>query len=240
MINKIEVIITSSVIGILLVISLVAIATSDRTGPVITVDENVKLSYTEGQDESVLLQGVKAYDKRDGDVTSSLMVESTIVKGNIIKVRYAAKDKHNNVTIAKKYREVSYTPGDGSKQPETQSQEETTAANEQPSEQETTAQEETTASQTVEITDEEKAASSSTGKPIIKLKQNELTIHAGDEFNKLDMVAGTYDETGDISRRIIIRGEVNTKEPGDYTLSYLVTNENRVPSDTVELVVHVK
>lgn len=250
MINKIEVVIISIVIGALLLVSMIAIATSDKTGPVITVDDAIKLSYTAGQDESVLLQGVSAYDKRDGDVSSSLMVESTIIKGNVIKVRYAAKDKHNNVTIAKQYREVAYNPGDGSQPP---AEEQTAAENpnpetpegEQPQEApqgETPAeapQEETPAAQTTPITDEEKASADAQGKPLIRLKQTEMTIHVGETFNALEAVSETYDASGDISRRVIISGDIDTNTAGDYKLSYLVTNENRVPSDTVELIVHV-
>ena len=252
MIDKIEVVIISIVIGALLLVSMIAIATSDKTGPVITVDDAIKLSYTAGQDESVLLQGVSAYDKRDGDVSSSLMVESTIIKGNVIKVRYAAKDKHNNVTIAKQYREVAYNPGDGSQPP---AEEQTTAptenpetpAGEQPQEtpqgeapQGEAPQGETpTPAATAPITDEEKASADAQGKPLIRLKQTEMTIHVGETFNALEAVSETYDASGDISRRIIISGDIDTNTAGDYKLSYLVTNENRVPSDTVELIVHV-
>ena len=66
-----------------------------------------------------------------------------------------------------------------------------------------------------------------------------MTIHVGETFNALEAVSETYDASGDISRRIIISGDIDTNTAGDYKLSYLVTNENRVPSDTVELIVHV-
>lgn len=116
MANKIEIGIIGTVVAVLLVACLFAIITSDNRGPEIHIDENVALSYTEGQDKSVLLEGVTAYDEKDGDVTSSLRVESMFVVDNVLKVRYAARDKHNNVTFSSGFREVAYTPSAGDSQ----------------------------------------------------------------------------------------------------------------------------
>ncbi len=47
----------------------------DRKGPEITIAESKKNSYTSDMTTEDLLEGVKAVDKRDGDVSASLTVE---------------------------------------------------------------------------------------------------------------------------------------------------------------------
>lgn len=81
----------------------------DREAPVITVEE-LELEYEEGTDTKALLQGVTAYDGRDGDVTASVIVDSIISldDGKTAKVIYAAKDRQNNIGTA--FRIVSYIP----------------------------------------------------------------------------------------------------------------------------------
>ncbi|HIZ43524.1 MAG TPA: DUF5011 domain-containing protein [Firmicutes bacterium] len=82
--------------------------TQDYVGPRITMDsESVTVSCAAGDDE--LLAGVTAEDSRDGDVTSSLMVES---KSNFIEkgrrnITIAAFDENSHVTKAS--REVIYS-----------------------------------------------------------------------------------------------------------------------------------
>lgn len=75
----------------------------DRMSPVIRFEEG-ELIYSEGMEESALLEGVSAVDDRDGDITDAVIVEkvSTTANGNVI-VTYAVTDSSNNV--AKKSRE---------------------------------------------------------------------------------------------------------------------------------------
>lgn len=83
-------------------------AREDSVGPEITVTgELLELSVEDP--DSVLLQGVTAYDKKDGDVTSSVLVESVygITDENTVTVTYAAFDRSGNVT--KTQRQVRYT-----------------------------------------------------------------------------------------------------------------------------------
>lgn len=84
----------------------------DRIAPVITVPEETIL-YEEGQDTKVLLEGVKAVDDIDGDVSDTLIVESIIQLQDEVsaQVVYFAKDKKNNV--AKATRKVDYMPAEG-------------------------------------------------------------------------------------------------------------------------------
>ncbi len=82
-----------------LVIMLITFAVRGYDGepPVITVREH-NVTYTEGQPYSVLLGGVSAYDEKDGDVTSSLLVERVLpISQTEVLVTYVARDSANNV-----------------------------------------------------------------------------------------------------------------------------------------------
>lgn len=81
---------------------------TDTTPPQIEIDPQ-PLSISVQDPREALLEGVRATDERDGDVTASLVVESTSLKGadGILQVCYAAFDKAGNV--AKMEREVRYT-----------------------------------------------------------------------------------------------------------------------------------
>ena len=80
----------------------------DHTAPKIIVEEGL-LQVSVQNSESVLLQGVTARDNRDGDVTTSLLVESVRLldtDGNAT-ATYAAFDKAGNV--AKAQRQIRFT-----------------------------------------------------------------------------------------------------------------------------------
>lgn len=79
----------------------------DTVGPVFTVEEGMlEVSVTDS--EEVLLQGIRAADKVDGDVTASILVESIygINDRQEATVTYAAFDRAGNVT--KTRRQVRY------------------------------------------------------------------------------------------------------------------------------------
>ena len=79
---------------------------TDSSGPVISGgQEDLTVSIYDGDD--VLLQGITAQDKKDGDVTDSLIVEkiSNFYNGKRT-VTYAAFDSDNH--ISKIQREISY------------------------------------------------------------------------------------------------------------------------------------
>ena len=82
----------------------------DTTGPVLTVEEGL-LEISVKDRETALMQGVRAVDDRDGDVTASILVESIygISEDHVITVTYAAFDRAGNVTkIQRKIRFVDY------------------------------------------------------------------------------------------------------------------------------------
>ena len=72
--------------------------TQDRNGPVITFEDEEQ-DYSPSMSEEQLLEGVKAMDAEDGDVSRSLRVESvTDLNNGKVSVIYVAKDSVNNVT----------------------------------------------------------------------------------------------------------------------------------------------
>lgn len=80
---------------------------TDTEKPEININGELEISVQDPK--SALLQGVSARDKRDGDVTDSLVVESVKLMDSdgTVQVTYAAFDEAGNV--AKAEREVRYT-----------------------------------------------------------------------------------------------------------------------------------
>lgn len=81
---------------------------SDKNGPKIVMDQEV-IEVSIEDDKSVYLEGVTATDKKDGDVTDSLVVESisNFVEKGHRKVTIVAFDSDNNVSRVT--REIVYT-----------------------------------------------------------------------------------------------------------------------------------
>ena len=93
---------------IALAIAVIIIASrgrGDRRAPEITFPDT-EAEFEAGTDESAFLEGVTAYDRKDGDVSASLLVESVVVRsdGSSAVVSYVASDSSDNV--AKAYRTV--------------------------------------------------------------------------------------------------------------------------------------
>lgn len=82
--------------------------TNDTVPPVITADSDEIFVSVNVTDEE-LMQGMRAEDNRDGDVTSSMVVVSRLdfIKKGTLKVNYAAFDSSNNV--ATYTRIINYT-----------------------------------------------------------------------------------------------------------------------------------
>jgi len=100
---KTKIIVAAMIIAIVLIVifAIINYKITDRVGPVIVVGYNS--NYDEEKGDSSLLEGVNAYDSKDGDVSSSLIVESVVrLDGNKVKVTYVAVDSSNNVSKAKK------------------------------------------------------------------------------------------------------------------------------------------
>ena len=80
--------------------------TTDTQAPQITMSGQLQVSV--GDPKTALLQGVTAQDKKDGDVTASVLVERVrlVDSDGTVNVTYAAFDKAGNV--AKAERQVQY------------------------------------------------------------------------------------------------------------------------------------
>lgn len=217
--SKIYITVCLIVIVILLCFGVFSITSGDKKAPEITVSQNT-ITYHQGEGRSVLLEGVTAIDDKDGDVSSYVMVESVIVmeNGNSARVKYVAKDKHNNVARADRI--VNYV-GDGSNVTNSDESDDNTAGE---GETQTGQQSETeTASNSAEETQTQPATDSqSPDKPVLTLSQSEVTIKKGDSFNPVSYVSDITDDkdsTDNLYRRIIVDGEKNTSVAGDYTLT---------------------
>ena len=106
--NWISLVLIVICVGVLFGYRAVARIRADHTPPEIHMEEKL-LELSALEHRSALLQGVTARDKRDGDVTDSLVVESVrlLRSDGTVTVTYAAFDAAGNV--AKNSREVRFT-----------------------------------------------------------------------------------------------------------------------------------
>lgn len=241
--------IVGSVIAVVIGIGAIKFSTSDRKGPVITYSDE-ELTYTEGEPNDVLLKDVTAVDNKDGDVSDTLMVANKIVIGNgeYMEVVYAAKDSKNNITITKNNkRRVKYISTGANASQNTEANDENQSSEQTDASNEASTNESTSENQTTNTTVEDsgptgeidKAAADATGIPVIKLKTAETTIKAGQRFDEISFVRETYDNSGDVSRRIRITGDYNVSVPGDYHINYLVSDTEGNVSAPAPFTLHV-
>ena len=82
--------------------------TQDFKAPVITAESDKLYASVNVSDEE-LLEGMRAVDNKDGDVTATLVVasRSKFIRPNTVKIHYAAFDNDNNVGTY--VRELTYT-----------------------------------------------------------------------------------------------------------------------------------
>jgi hypothetical protein len=198
----------------LLVLCIGLTVAQDKDAPKLIFDDQ-KLVYTEGMDTALLLAGVKATDKKDGDVSDTIMVENIRVLSGSKKasITYVAKDSKNN--IAKKNRIVEYQSAGAISITPTPT---------------------ISPSITPDSSDEPLV---STGKPIIRLTTDRVTLNVGDSFNYANYIKDAVDDKDNVFRRIQIRGNYSTKNPGTYTLTFSATDSdgNRSNEEKLTLVV---
>ena len=239
--NKIKVVGLGSVVVVILFIGLFFTAFSDKEGPVITIDNSKELVYQEGDDESILLQGVSATDKKDGDVSETLRIDNILVDGNVVKVKYAAKDSHNNVTITDSYRVIKYISiTSEEEEPIEESDDTDSSSNNELNDKQTDEDEANLTDPTVEI---DKESADKSGIPVITLTEKEVTIHEGESFSDitaLGYVKETYDNSGDVSRRIRVTGNEEELKEGDYEIKFTVSDTDGNVSEPAILTLHVE
>ncbi len=245
------------VVAILVAITIVLSVGVDNDAPEIFFEGEI--SYNDRQPIAALLEGVSARDGRDGDVTSSIMVESLIVldNGEEAKVTYTAKDKSNN--IVKASRIVSYS---GSGQsiyasstvvisnedlssgniPVTTAPPTEAPTTEPPTtEPETTTQEETTTSEPETTTAAPTVAANSEA-PVLTMAAKEGSISVGQFFNVASYVSNITDNNDtreELFRRIGIEGTYDSYTPGDYTFYVYCIDSDRNISNKETFVLHV-
>lgn len=215
----------------------------DRNGPDITVPQE-ELTYVAGSDTSALLNGVTAVDDRDGDVTSTVTVESIIPNEDHTgaSVIYVAKDSKNNVTKATRL--ISYAADAG----QAAAQEAEAAA--QQADQEAAAADQTAASGADAQTADDGAAQNEAAiaalpaeSPRFYLTQYSVEVERGAELNRLGYVQDITDDKDsrdELYQGIQISGEVDINTPGEYMLEYYVVDSDGNTSNTAQLKVTVK
>lgn len=214
----------------LIVILVIATLAMDKDGPVIEYTGE-QFTYSEGMDTSKLLVDVTAKDNRDGDVTSSLIIENIVTLDEVDSavIIYAAKDKANNITTRERI--IDYHSGG---KPQGESQEET-------EEVQTSAGVETALDPDVEAedssdegnADEESAEADQAsndarekalaeGKPYLVLTTHEVTLKKGDTFNYANYIKEAVDDKDNVYRQIRISRTFDMEKAGTYDVEVYV------------------
>lgn len=229
-------------IGVLLLASGMVLASKDNKEPVIKIKEEIDVTYVKGADMSVLFEGVAAWDAEDKDVTDNLRIDKIIpdTSGNTATVIYVAYDNSNNVV--KESRTVKYQ-----EQPVVSDVPAISTGVEPGNE----ASGENTAEGTAEntgntFTDEDTQTSEemvSTGAPVIKLKQKEVSIAKGASFAPLNYVEEIVDDKDDRSymfRHIKVVGNYSNQQSGTYNIDIYCTDSEGNQSNVETLTLTVQ
>ncbi len=85
---------------------------ADNTLPSITISEQPLILSTAGHGTDALLEGVTAYDEKDGDLTGKILLQDiSLQEGNRMKVSYAVVDSSRHVASASRIVEYEdYVP----------------------------------------------------------------------------------------------------------------------------------
>ena len=210
---------------ILLIICYMLGSKHDREAPVIKIKE-MNLTFTEGDDESSLLEGVTATDNVDGDVTDQIFIEKILpIDEKHAVVSYCVLDQSNNVGTAE--RKILYYPK------EEQSEDDSDSGLEKLSEDDTSK----------EMDSEEYGVPQPQGdpelspdgeRPVLALVSDQIKIKAGDSFEPVSVVWGVADDKDtqdELYQHIHIEGEYDTYTPGTYEIQYYVSDNDQNTSD---------
>lgn len=217
------------VVLFLMLLCILSYARADRTGPEIAFDDDVQ--YSMGDNDEILLKGVTAHDKKDGDVSDTLTVLSTevISDGTQVEIKYAAKDNANNIT--EESRIITY-------QKEAVLAEQVTVEADSETEEVEDVTEAGTKEQTTTTTAATEAVTS-TGTPVLKLATGEMTIKKGDTFEPMKQIQTATDDKDNAWTRVSITGDYDVNVPGDYTLEYVIRDTDGNKSEVQKLILHV-
>ena len=236
----------------------------DNEGPKITFEEGKDTKYSSNTTKDELLQKVKAYDEKDGDVTDSLTVETMYPKkdGKEMAIIFVAKDKSNNVTKKEFTMEAAdgnaENPDIGLIDPDAIDED---AASADSTEADSTDSQDVVAADSADVasadaqngeesleaqaqkTQEDKIAQLSPQAPKMYLNPYYVEVPVGTVLDTLSYVKDIQDDvdtTSDLFKKIQITGDVNTGAAGTYELTYYVVDSNGNSSNGAVLTVVVK
>ena len=225
---------------------------ADTEGPEIVFTSEAPSVYRSDMSNEELLTGVTATDRKDGDVSSSLTVESVYeIDDSHVAVTYTAKDNSNNIT-KQKY-EMEMDPSDAGK-----ASEDTSAFGEKTENPDTAdhaeenadvAAVEETPTPTPEVDEaaaekekqEAEANAMSDQNPRIYLKDYLIKVPVGTSVDLLSYVSEIKDDSDDVYtlwRKVQITGEVNSAVPGTYKCTYyVIDSQNNISNNAVLTVI---
>ena len=199
---------------------------NDNIAPVITIPDGAELIYKEGEDTSVLLEGVTAVDDKDGDVSDTLIVESILPMQDESKatVLYYARDNSNNVARASRI--VEYRAKDSiawMSEPESETSE--------------------AESESEEVEESDDMKNLPKDYPRIYLTTDKVTVKQGESYNLLSYVKEiTDDQDGPdwLYYQIHIDGMSDINGPGTYELYYTVIDRDYHTSNRAKLTLTIE
>lgn len=231
--------IACSVIALIVfvVVAVVVLKSNDKKGPVIKFTGNVV--YNETMSLEVLMNGVRATDSKDGDVSDAVMIESIVVleDGKNARVVYVAKDNDNNITRADRI--VSYNGRligailkgsveiEGLETEAKKTEATTEVFGTTSSDQDTTANQQTTTAGATQATNSATSSQNGGSSPVLTLSQSSVTLSVGQIFNPINYISSITDDKDDsavLYRRVIADGNRDMGTPGEYTVTIYCTD----------------
>ncbi len=196
----------------------------DKTAPVI-MQENKNLVYKDGEDENLLLNGIKAEDDVDGDVTSSIMIGDivTMPDKEAAKITYLAKDTSNNVGVLD-----IVVPFEAS------------TANNNKTEVATL---KTADEQQEKAEDNQQQEKAEDKIPVISLTTTEAELKTGEDFHPEKYIKDIKDDKDSIQtllQNITVTGDYDTAKSGTYVLLITTRDSEGNKSEGATLVLKVK
>ncbi len=224
---------------LILLITAVVILKGDGTGPSITIPSGIE--YHKGMSDSELLKGVTAEDSKDGDVSDTLIVESVIIlsSGDSVKITYAAKDKHNNITqksIILPYKAPAEEP---TKSPEATKPADNKESSKEANNETPHAQEETTTGYPEETTP---VQTESPDAPVLYLTKIEDWIKKGSQVNWIKYVSDITDDKdarNELFQSIMIDNYPDMNTVGDYDMQFYCKDSDGNFSPKITLHIHI-
>ena len=219
----------------------------DRKSPEITFPD-IEANYQEGQ-EAAILEGVTAFDDKDGDVTDTIFIESIVFNESKTEVTvvYVAKDKSNN--IARVTRKVNFFP-DGTPLPTNLESDDNESSLEAAGiTTDTETQTDPIGNSSTPTTTPSLATAPTTtptanpDAPILILSKTQDSISRGASINRLSYVQDITDDKDSresLFRKIQISGDLNSSIPGVYELIYYVIDSDGNISNNASLTITVR